>query len=176
VVTAQPLARISVVGVSGAGKSTVARMAAARLGVPCIELDAIYHGPNWTEIPISELRRIVTELVADEAWVIDGNYRKVRDLIWSRATTVVWVDPSRSVVMAQVLWRSFLRAVTRQELWHGNRERIREWIDPDHPIRWAWSTYCEQRADQESLMAAHWVRLRSRRDTRRWLDSLRQRI
>jgi hypothetical protein len=80
--TAQSIARISVVGVSGAGRSTVARMAAARLGVPCIELDAIHHGPNWTEIPISELRRIVTELVAGETWVIDGNYRKVRDLIW----------------------------------------------------------------------------------------------
>jgi len=170
--TAQSIARISVVGVSGSGKSTVARMAAARLGVPCIELDAIHHGPNWTEIPISELRRIVTELVAGETWVIDGNYRKVRDLIWGRATMVVWVDPSRSVVMAQVLWRSFLRAVTRQELWHGNRERIYKWIDPEHPIRWAWRTYSMLRTEHESLMAPHWVRLRSRRDVRRWLDSL----
>jgi len=170
--TAQSIARISVVGVSGAGKSTVARLAAARLGVPCIELDAIHHGPNWTEIPTFELRRIVTELVAGETWVIDGNYRKVRDLIWGRATTVVWVDPSRSVVMAQVLWRSFLRAITKQELWHGNRERISKWIDPEHPIRWAWRTYGMQRMEHESLMAPHWVRLRSRRDVRKWLDSL----
>jgi adenylate kinase family enzyme len=164
---------VSVVGVSGAGKSTVARMAAAQLGVPYIELDAIHHGPNWTEIPVADLRRIVTELVAGHAWVIDGNYRKVRDLVWGRATTVVWVDPSKSVVMAQVIWRSFLRAATGRELWHGNRERIRNWIDPEHPIRWAWSTYSKQRAEHESLMAPHWVRLRSRKDARRWLESLR---
>ncbi len=61
------IVRISVVGVSGAGKSTVARMAAARLGVPYIELDAIHHGPDWTEIPDAELRRIVTKLVAGDA-------------------------------------------------------------------------------------------------------------
>lgn len=143
--TAQSIARVSVVGVSGVGKSTVARQAAALLRIPYVELDAIHHGANWTEIPEFELRRIVTGLVAGEAWVIDGNYRKVRNLIWGRATTVVWVDPSRLVVMAQVIRRSFLRAVTRQELWHGNRERISKWVDPGHPIRWAWRTYSLQR-------------------------------
>lgn len=170
--TARSTARISVVGVSGAGKSTVARLAAARVGAPYFELDAIHHGPNWTEIPAAELRAIVADLVAGDVWVIDGNYRKVRDLVWGRATLVAWVDPSKLVVMAQVLWRSFWRAVTGQELWHGNRERIRKWIDPDHPIRWAWRTYATQRAEHEQLMAPHWVRLRSRRDIRRWLDSL----
>ncbi len=169
---ARSTARISVVGVSGAGKSTVARLAAARLGVPYFELDAIHHGPNWTEIPVAELRAIVTDLVAGDVWVIDGNYRKVRDLVWGRATQVAWVDPSRLLVMAQVLWRSFWRAVTGQELWHGNRERIRKWITPDHPIRWAWRTYAAQRAEHGKRMAPHWVRLRSRRDIRRWLDSL----
>jgi adenylate kinase family enzyme len=164
--------RISVVGVGGAGKSTVARLAAAKLGIPCIELDAIYHGPEWAEIPMTEMRRIVTELVAGDDWVIDGNYRKVRDLVWGRATTVVWVDPSKFIVMAQVIWRSFRRAVTGQELWHGNRERVRQWIHPEHPIRWVWSTYRAQRTEHESLVAPHWVRLRSRRDVRRWVDSL----
>lgn len=168
----RPPARISVVGVSGAGKSTVARLAAARLGVPHIELDAIQHGPNWRQTPEAEFRAAVAKLVAGDAWVIDGNYRKVRDLVWGRATLVVWVDPSKPLVMAQVLWRSFARAVTRQELWNGNRERIREWIDPEHPISWAWRTYRAQRAEHEGLIASHWIRLRSRRDIASWLDSL----
>lgn len=168
----RPAVRISVVGVSGSGKSTVARMAAERLGVPYIELDAVHHGPHWTEISVDEMRAIVAELVAGDAWVIDGNYRKVRDLVWGRATMVAWVDPPKPVVMAQVVWRSLSRALTRRELWHGNRERISNWIHPDHPIRWAWSTYGAQRAEHDRLRASHWVRLRSRRDVRGWLDSL----
>ncbi|HLW59728.1 MAG TPA: hypothetical protein VKV57_07355 [bacterium] len=171
--TPRSTTRLSVVGVSGAGKSTIARAAAKHLRAPYIELDAIYHGPNWTPIPLSEFRRTVAELVAGDGWVIDGNYRDVRDLVWARATTVVWVDPPRPVVMAQVIWRSMLRAATGEELWHGNREDIRAWLDPEHPIRWAWRTYRQRRSEHESLMAPHWVRLRSRGDARRWLDSLR---
>ncbi len=122
--------RISVIGVSGSGKSTIARLAAARLRIPYIELDAIHHGPKWTEIPDEDFRRIVRELVAGDAWVIDGGYRAVRDLVWARATTVVWVDPPKATVMAQVIWRSFIRALTRHELWHGNWEEFRTWVDP----------------------------------------------
>ena len=168
----RPPARVSVVGVSGAGKSTVARLAAARLGIPHIELDAIQHGPNWRQTPEAEFRAAVAKLVAGDAWVIDGNYSKVRDLVWGRATLIVWVDPSKPVVMAQVLLRSLSRAVTRQELWNGNRERFREWINPEHPIWWAWRTYRERRAQHERLIDSHWIRLRSRRDVAAWLDSL----
>ncbi len=31
------------------------------------------------------------------------------------------------------------RALTRRELWNGNRESFRNWLDPEHPIRWAWA-------------------------------------
>jgi AAA domain len=38
--------KIAVVGTSGSGKTTVARELARRLGVPHVELDALYHGPR----------------------------------------------------------------------------------------------------------------------------------
>jgi hypothetical protein len=33
----------------------------------------------------------VASVVATERWVIDGNYSKVRDLVWGRAEDVVWL-------------------------------------------------------------------------------------
>src|SRR5262245_56308830 len=49
--------RVSVVGNSGSGKTTVAAALAERLGVACTELDAINHQPNWTPLPVDEFRR-----------------------------------------------------------------------------------------------------------------------
>lgn len=166
--------RISVVGTSGAGKSTLAKRAARRLGVPHVELDALRHGPGWVETPDPEFRRLVTAQVEATSWIIDGNYGVVRDLVWQRATTIVWVDPALAVVMAQVLWRSVSRAITREELWNGNRERASEWLKPDHPIRWAWRTHPDRRLKFEALWRQdpRWVRLRTRSQARAWLQSL----
>ena len=51
--------RISVVGNSGSGKTTVARAIAGALGVPHLELDAVFHQPDWQPLDTAEFRRIV---------------------------------------------------------------------------------------------------------------------
>jgi adenylate kinase family enzyme len=164
--------RISIVGTSGAGKTTVAAMAARRLRIPHIELDALRQGPNWTETPDEEFRRQVAAYAAEPNWVIDGNYAVVRDLVWDRATAIVWIDPPHSLIMAQVIWRSFIRAVTRRELWNGNKENMRAWLDPSHPIRWAFSTHRDRQAKYLATMGPKWIRLRSRKAIHHWLTTL----
>ena len=84
--------RVSVVGISGARKTTLARRLAAALEVPHVELDAIFHQPGWTELPVEEFRERVRLELAAEGWVVDGNYTAVRDLVWAAADTVVWLD------------------------------------------------------------------------------------
>jgi hypothetical protein len=116
--------RVSMVGISGSGKTTLGRRLAESLGVPFIELDSIFHLPEWRDLPRDEFRSQVAELVAAEGWVVDGNYSAVRDLVWERADTVVWINLSRAVVMRRVLARTLRRVVTREELWNGNREPL----------------------------------------------------
>jgi len=87
-----PGQRISVVGTSGSGKTTVGRAIADRLGIPFIELDALAWLPGWVNRPLAELRELVDERTRGPMWVVDGNYSKVRDLVWGRADTVVWLD------------------------------------------------------------------------------------
>ena len=62
---------------SGSGKTTLGRALAERLGVPFHELDALNHGPGWTEATSAELRARVEPLVASPAWVIDSSPRAV---------------------------------------------------------------------------------------------------
>jgi hypothetical protein len=71
--------------------------------------------------------------------------------------------------MRRVIWRSFARALTRRPLWNDNRERVSEWLESGHPIRWAWRTHADRRARYEALMDDRWVRLRSPREARAWM-------
>jgi adenylate kinase family enzyme len=136
--------RVSVVGVSGAGKTTVGRKLAASLGVPFVELDAIFHQPDWAELPRDEFRERVGATVAAPGWVVDGNYSAVRDLVWDRADTVVWLDLPRRLVMRRVILRTLRRGLTRETLWNGNREPLANFyrLDPEENIvRWTWVKY-----------------------------------
>ncbi len=120
---------------SGNGKTTVGRAAAERLGVPFHELDALHHGPNWTEATPDELRAKVEPIVASDAWVIDGAYRgKIGDLVLEKADLVVWLDLPLSVWLPRLLRRTARRVVTREELWNGNREELRYALHPRHSV------------------------------------------
>jgi adenylate kinase family enzyme len=170
--------RISVVGTSGSGKSTVGRHLALGLGVPFIELDSIHNQPGWVPLPPEEFRRRVAEAAAGDGWVIDGNYSKARPLVWARADTVVWLDLPRWTVMRQVVWRTVRRVAFRVELWNGNRERwanLFTWVPEESVISWAWHRHAVYR-ERYAVAAAdpanshlQFVRLRSRAEIRRFL-------
>jgi len=114
--------RICVTGDSGSGKSTLAKALAEGLGFPYLELDSLYHQPNWTPLESGEFRERVRAFAEQPRWVIDGNYSKVRDLTWPRADTLVLIDLSRWAVLCQLLPRTLGRMFGRKRLWNGNRE------------------------------------------------------
>jgi adenylate kinase family enzyme len=148
--------RVAVMGISGSGKSTLAKRLSAVLGVPHIELDAINWQAGWRDLNTydpPEFARRVEAAVAQEAWVSDGNYSKIRPLVVARATHVVWLDYDRGVIMRRVISRSFVRSLTGEELWPGtgNRETWTRWFDKEHPIPWAWSNHHRRRRDYEAI-------------------------
>jgi len=169
--------RINVIGTTGSGKTKVARDLATRLGVPHIELDALYWGPNWSAPSPEEFRARVTRALTGDAWVVDGNYSKVRDIVWTRADTLVWLDHSLPVILHQLLVRTVRRAITREPLWGGNRERLSAvFFSRDSILLWALNTYRRHRHDyvilpqQPEYQHLNVVRLRSPEAARLWLD------
>lgn len=144
--------RIAVVGNSGSGKTTLAKRLEVELGLPRIELDQINWQAGWRDLnthdPAEFVRRTEAAL-AREAWVCDGNYGKVRDHVWTRATDLIWLDYERSVIMPQLFKRSLMRALDQKELWPGtgNRERFSQWLQKDHPLRYSWDNWARRRGE-----------------------------
>jgi adenylate kinase family enzyme len=121
-----------------------------------VELDSVFHQADWTPLAEEEFRRRVRAVVAGESWVIDGNYGAVRDLVWARADTVVWLDLPKRTVMRRIVWRTLRRIAGRAELWNGNRERWRNfftWDPQESVISWAWHKHAANRERFAAAMA-----------------------
>jgi len=151
--------------------------------VPHLELDGVFHQPDWEPLPAEDFQRTVGTQAAADGWVIDGNYSRVQPLVWARADTVVWLDLPKRTVMRQLVWRTLRRVAGRQELWNGNRERWHNffsWNPEESVISWAWHKHAEYRTRYAAAAAdpanAHlrFVRLTSRHDTDRFLGAARR--
>lgn len=116
--------RIIILGNAGAGKTTLARRLAERLDLPHTELDALYWDPGWTPAPKDVFRERVSRAAGGDRWVMDGNYSSVRDLLWSRADTAIWLDYPLPLTLWWLLKRTLGRVLSGRELWNGNRERF----------------------------------------------------
>jgi adenylate kinase family enzyme len=142
-VTTQQLSpRIVVIGSSCAGKSTFAQALAETRACKYIELDELFWGPDWTPKPEPEFLSLVASSAAADDWVAAGNYSLARPLLWSRATTIVWLNFSLPLVLWRGLKRTVARNVRGEVLFHGNRESFkRAFLSRESILWWIASTY-----------------------------------
>jgi adenylate kinase family enzyme len=146
------LRRVAVVGTSCAGKTTFAAALAGKLQVPHIELDALHWRAGWARAPPSFFRRAAPPPTAAERWVSDGNYGVVRDLVWGRATAVIWLDYPFATVLRRALYRTARRALLREELYSGNRESLRKaLLSRDSILWWVIATHGRHRREYPML-------------------------
>lgn len=172
--------RISVVGLSGSGKTTVARQL-ARLGdTPHVELDALHWVyPDWAEPPDEEFHAAVGRALAGDAWVVEGNYRSARAVYWSRVEMMVWLDLPLWLACGRALWRSLRRVGSNEPLWGTQRESLRHSVlSSESPWIWNLRVHRKRRSQFTRLAAelehrgGQAVRLRSQREVDQWLERL----
>ncbi len=175
------LRRVAVIGCSCSGKTTFARRLANAVGSRFIELDAVHWLPDWVERDDGEFREIMTEAVKDDLWVTDGNYSQARDIIWGRATAVVWLNYSFPLVWRRALTRTVGRSLTRRNLWSGNRESLKKaLLSKDSILLWVLRTYYSRRKRYRAVFDAkeyghmRYIEFNKSRDADRFLKDLQE--
>ena len=175
----QPL-RLVVIGVSGCGKTMLAQQLAQNLSLPHVELDALYWEEKWQPASRPVFRGRVQAATAEEAWVVDGNYSQSRDIVWSRATGLVWLDYGLIPVMCRVIWRTAKRLLSQQELWNGNRESLRSIFGRSSIVWYAFTSHRRHRKKYLALLEGEEFkhikvyRFNRPQEASRWLQSLLQ--
>lgn len=170
-----PLNKITVAGPAGVGKTTLCHTIAARLGIPVVEIDSLFWGPQWTKRP--EFGADVERFTSGPQWVIEWGYTSVKPILLERMDLLVWLDHPRRTVLRRVAWRTVTRRLRRVELWSGNLEPPLWTIltDHDHIVRFSWRAYGKYPAEIPALLTAPGgerltiVRLTGQRQVEEWL-------
>ncbi|HVX60286.1 MAG TPA: hypothetical protein VHC19_06790 [Pirellulales bacterium] len=144
--------RTVIIGTSCAGKSTLAKKFSQKLDAPHVELDALHWLPDWIERPDEELRALAEQALRADRWIVDGNYRQLRELVWPRATAIVWLNYSLATVFARAVRRTLRRSLRRETLYSGNRESLRRALfSRDSILLWVLTSHGRLRREYDSV-------------------------
>jgi adenylate kinase family enzyme len=166
--------RILIAGVTGVGKTSLAARVAELTGSPHTEIDALYHGPDWTyrESFLDD----VDILTSGAGWVTEWQYSSARATLAARADLLVWLDLPARVSLTRLVRRTVRRRLRREVLWNGNTEAPlwHFFTGRDHIIRWALRTQTKYKRTIPELETASphlvIVRLTTAADVERWLE------
>ena len=171
--------RVLIAGVTGSGKTTLARRIAAQWDLVHHEIDALHHGPGWTPRP--EFLDDVRAFSATERWVTEWQYtsKGTDQILAPRAQVLLWLDYPWTLVRRRLIRRTLARRLFRTRLWNENVEPplwSREaWSGENDILRWQTNTRRKWDERMPSIETGfphlRIVRLRHPRETERWLRS-----
>jgi adenylate kinase family enzyme len=147
--------RLVVIGPSGSGKTRLAARLAELLRARHVEIDALWHGPNWESCGPDELHARVSAATEGDDWISDGTYHTIiGDLVLERAEAVAWLDLPAAVVIGRLLRRTWVRKRDDVVLWNGNRED--KWLNQVRWLFWpAFKRVFENRRSLPARLARH---------------------
>jgi adenylate kinase family enzyme len=147
--------RVLIIGTSGSGKTTLARKLAKDFGLPHLELDSIYWQRGWKPVDERVFFDRLTTFTLQTNWIIEGDYDLGRNLLFSKADVILWLDLPPFMIFYRLIKRSIARLYKKEVLWGGNRETWRGiFFGKDSLIRWFFKSQRRARILYPELLSA----------------------
>lgn len=116
--------KISIIGGSGTGKTTLASNLGKNLNLPVYHLDGINYFSDWKERNKIERDELIMNKTKGKKWVIDGTYTSTLEKRLKKSDLVIYLDYSTFTQLRGILTRSFkLKGKERKEI-PGCNEKI----------------------------------------------------
>lgn len=168
--------RVLIYGVTGSGKTSLARRVGEKTGLPWHSVDDLTWEPGWLGVPPEEQRRRIATICAADQWILDSGYSSWLDVVLARVELIVALDYSRWRPLARLTRRTLVRAIGRRTVCNGNTETFRQMLSRDSILAWHFRSFARKRARMRAWASDSTgpavVRLTSPAATRRWLASL----
>ncbi len=118
--------RVLVIGCSGGGKTTLSVQLANRLSLEYISIDRdVRWLPNWTERDKRQQRKMITEMVNRDRWLMDGSGASTFDLRLPRTDLILWVRVTRYTALKGLTLRVIRNlGSVRPEMAEGCPEKL----------------------------------------------------
>lgn len=133
--------RILIYGVTGSGKTTMAKWMSERTGIPWVEIDNLMWNANWEFVPIEEQQARIRAICDQDEWIMDAAYGKWIEIPLERVQLVIGLDYPRYRSFWQLLKRSVARGIDKKPVCNGNVETMRALFSKDSILLWHCKSY-----------------------------------
>ena len=119
--------RISIIGYSASGKSTLAKALGEILNIPILHLDKVNFLPNWIERDKTESKKIVEDFINNNPkFIIDGVYSKFSyELRMKLSDKIIFLDFDRFTCLFQAFQRyNEYKGKVRDSMSEGCNEKL----------------------------------------------------
>lgn len=165
-----------VYGVTGSGKTTLARKIGEKTGIEWHSVDDLTWDPGWQQVPVDEQRRRMQAICDKDSWVLDTAYGTWRDIPLARVELIVALDYPRWLSFKRLLSRSIMRAIDKRPICNGNTESFRLMFSKESILLWHFKSF-----KSKKIRIRDWakktdgpkiLRFTRPRDVEAWLNSL----
>ena len=170
------LKKVTVIGINCSGKTTLSKIICRKIKNKHIELDKIKRDKKGNRLPLNRLIDIVSKEIRAESWVIEGNFLGVRELVWRRSDTLVWLD----LPFQTILSRTIIRMV--KECRQRNPRNLIDVFEQLYRVfitlYWLINQFWKRKKSIISILSrpemSHLkiIKLKNQKDVKRWIASL----